>query len=51
VRDAIKREPDPSRVAVHYRFDAVPGALRIAIPNEYDGPLFTTSQQVARKSV
>jgi hypothetical protein len=27
-------------VTVHYRFDAVPAALRIAVPREYEGPLF-----------
>ncbi len=39
-RDALARAGDPARSIVHYRFDAIPGALRIAVPREYDGSLF-----------
>jgi diacylglycerol kinase family enzyme len=39
-RGALERAGDPERVRVHYRFDAVPAALRIAIPREYSGLLF-----------
>jgi YegS/Rv2252/BmrU family lipid kinase len=39
-RDALTRAGDPARVMVNYRFDAVPGALRIAVPQKYDGALF-----------
>lgn len=39
-RDAFERAVDPARVSVDYVFDAVPGALRIAIPPGYDGALF-----------
>ena len=39
-RDAIERAGDPARVTVDYVFDAVPAALRIAIPSGYDGSLF-----------
>ena len=39
-QDAIARSPDPARVTVHYRFDAVPASLPIAIPRGYGGPLF-----------
>jgi YegS/Rv2252/BmrU family lipid kinase len=38
--DALARAPDPARVTVNYRFDAVPAALRIAVPDGYDGRLF-----------
>jgi YegS/Rv2252/BmrU family lipid kinase len=40
VRAAFERAGDPARVSVDYVFDAVPAALRIAIPAEYDGSLF-----------
>jgi YegS/Rv2252/BmrU family lipid kinase len=39
-RDALARAGDPERVMVNYVFDAVPGALRIALPRAYDGELF-----------
>jgi len=39
-RDALARAGDPARVRVNYRFDAVPSALRIAVPRDYDGALF-----------
>lgn len=39
-RDALARAGDPAGVTVHYRFDAVPAALRLAVPLEYEGPLF-----------
>ncbi len=41
-KDALARAGDDSRVMVNYRFDAVPGALRIAVPAEYGGTLFRT---------
>jgi len=40
-RDALARAGDPARAMVHYRFDAVPAALRIAVPREYGGALFS----------
>jgi YegS/Rv2252/BmrU family lipid kinase len=39
-RDALARAADPARVIVNYRFDAIPGALRIAVPRAYEGALF-----------
>jgi YegS/Rv2252/BmrU family lipid kinase len=39
-KEALARAPDPGRATVNYRFSAVPGALRIAIPHAYDGTLF-----------
>jgi YegS/Rv2252/BmrU family lipid kinase len=39
-RDLLARAGDPALVTVHYRFDAAPAALRIAVPLSYDGPLF-----------
>ncbi len=42
-RDALARAGDPAKVMVNYRFDAVPAALRIAIPREYGGALFTAA--------
>ena len=38
--DALARAGDPERVMVNYLFDAVPAALRIAVPRDYRGPLF-----------
>ena len=38
--DAFARAGDPAKVMVNYRFDAVPAALRIALPVDYDGTLF-----------
>jgi YegS/Rv2252/BmrU family lipid kinase len=39
-RDALERAGDPERVVVNYLFDAVPAALRIAVPRGYRGQLF-----------
>ena len=39
-RDALGHAGDPAQVGVNYVFDAVPAALRIAIPPAYDGSLF-----------
>ena len=39
-RKALKNAEDASKVMVHYRFDAVPAALRMAIPRTYDGTMF-----------
>lgn len=39
-RGVIERAGAPADVMVNYRFDAVPGALRIAVPREYGGELF-----------
>lgn len=44
-RDALTRAGDPARVTVNYRFDAVPSALRIALPREYDGALFANREK------
>ncbi|HEV8410203.1 MAG TPA: diacylglycerol kinase family protein [Gemmatimonadaceae bacterium] len=41
-RDALARAGDPSKVMVNYRFDAVPAALRIAVPRDYNGALFSS---------
>jgi YegS/Rv2252/BmrU family lipid kinase len=42
-RDALVRAGDPSKVIVNYRFDAMPAALRIAVPRAYNGALFASS--------
>lgn len=39
-RAVIERAGASGDVMVNYRFDAVPGALRIAVPGEYCGELF-----------
>ena len=39
-RALLERAGERSPVGVNYRFDAVPGALRIAVPAGYDGGLF-----------
>ena len=39
-RNALKEVEDASKVMVHYRFDALPAALRMAIPRNYDGTMF-----------
>jgi 2-succinyl-5-enolpyruvyl-6-hydroxy-3-cyclohexene-1-carboxylate synthase len=47
-RDALAHAHSPEHVMIDYRFDAEPGALHIAIPRTYDGPLFekqTTQEQ------
>lgn len=38
---------DPEQVMVTYRFDAMPRALRVAIPNNYNDELFEKSSQKA----
>lgn len=38
--DALKGANSAAEVIVRYRFDAQPGALQMAIPRRYDGPLF-----------
>ncbi len=40
VREALATATERDGVMVNYRFDAVPGALRIAVPGEYGGALF-----------
>ena len=42
-REALQRADDPSKVMVEYRFDALPGALKVAIPRGYDDTLFKKS--------
>src|SRR5207244_5732246 len=37
---ALQQAGDPDVVVVTYRFDAMPRALRVAIPNTYDDALF-----------
>jgi YegS/Rv2252/BmrU family lipid kinase len=39
-REALQQVPDRAQVMVSYRFDAVPHALRVAIPETYDNTLF-----------
>jgi YegS/Rv2252/BmrU family lipid kinase len=39
-REVLERAGEPGTVMVNYRFDAVKGALRIAVPREYGGELF-----------
>jgi YegS/Rv2252/BmrU family lipid kinase len=39
-RAALRTAGSPDAVMVTYRFDAMPRALRLAIPRTYDGPLF-----------
>jgi diacylglycerol kinase family enzyme len=39
-RTALKQTENPEAVLVTYRFDAMPRALRVAIPRTYDGALF-----------
>ncbi|MFI5231577.1 MAG: diacylglycerol/lipid kinase family protein [Gemmatimonadales bacterium] len=39
-RAMVEGAARPEDVVVNYRFDAVPGALRIAVPREYCGQLF-----------
>ncbi len=42
-REALQRAPDRAQVMVSYRFDAVPHALRVALPKTYDNTLFEHS--------
>ena len=39
-RKALQQEPDRAQVMVSYRFDALPHALQVAIPETYDNTLF-----------
>jgi YegS/Rv2252/BmrU family lipid kinase len=39
-RTALRQAEDPEAALVTYRFDAIPRALRVAIPCTYDGALF-----------
>ena len=39
-RRALEYAGDADKVMVHYRFDAVPAAARIAFPSTYDGSMF-----------
>ena len=39
-RRALEHAGDAEKVMVHYRFDAVPAAARIAFPSTYDGSMF-----------
>ena len=42
-RAAIEQSGNPEQVMVNYRFDAMPHALRVAIPSNYDDALFEHS--------
>jgi YegS/Rv2252/BmrU family lipid kinase len=42
-RETLERASDPQQVMVAYRFDAMPRALRVAIPCTYDEALFEES--------
>src|SRR5947209_7460357 len=42
-RDALRQVNDASEVMVSYRFDAVPGAVHMAVPRTYNGALFQTA--------
>jgi YegS/Rv2252/BmrU family lipid kinase len=44
-RVALKQVEDPKEVMVTYRFDAMPRALRVAIPRTYEGALFENGSQ------
>jgi hypothetical protein len=44
-RVALKQVEDPKQVMVTYRFDAMPRALRVAIPRTYEGALFENGSQ------
>ncbi len=39
-RKALEHAGDADKVMVHYRFDAVPAAVRMAFPSTYDGSMF-----------
>jgi YegS/Rv2252/BmrU family lipid kinase len=43
-RKALQRAEDAEHVLATYQFDALPGALQVAIPCTYDGTLFEKSQ-------
>ena len=40
MRETLQRAGDADQVMVHYRFDAVPAAARMAFPCTYDGSMF-----------
>jgi YegS/Rv2252/BmrU family lipid kinase len=42
-RDALRQVNDAGEAMVSYRFDAVPGAVRMAVPRTYNGTLFQTA--------
>jgi YegS/Rv2252/BmrU family lipid kinase len=42
-RKAVQRAGDTEHVLVTYQFDALPGALQVAIPRTYDDALFESS--------
>lgn len=44
-RGMLQRVEHPEQVMVNYRFDAMPRALRVAIPCTYDNALFAHEQQ------
>ncbi|MBA2285389.1 MAG: diacylglycerol kinase family lipid kinase [Ktedonobacteraceae bacterium] len=44
-RKALEQAQDATRVMVNYRFDAMPRALRAAIPRSYDNTLFKKDEQ------
>src|SRR5437588_2301878 len=43
-REALQRVPDRAQVMVSYRFDAMPHALWVALPETYDNTLFEHSR-------
>ncbi len=45
-RRAVQHALDPRHVTVTYRFDVLPRALRVAIPQTYDNTLFEHSSQL-----
>ena len=42
-RNALRQVKDASEVMVCYRFEAVPGAVPMAVPRTYHGALFQTA--------
>ena len=48
-RTALRQVDDAQQIMVNYRFDAMPRAFRVAIPNTYDDALFedSTSKGIA----
>src|SRR5437764_12676060 len=44
-RDALRQVNDVGEAMVSYRFAAVPGAVRMAVPRTYTGTLFQTAAQ------
>jgi hypothetical protein len=47
-RDALRQVDDAGEVMVSYRFDAVPGAVRMAVPRTHNGMLFQTAAHSGR---